>query len=165
MKSPLFAGFFHSPFSSIHPGLMYSKHCCNAHTLKILWYIHNFKKSSRASCWSYLAPSVFDSPKVLPCSCMTGINNVSSKLNFFRKELPKHMILKQRVFLSLWYLKSHWRSKTMTLQQTTQGHLLLIARSGSEIFCRIPKGLEFNQHWGLFVCFHSFVRSRFPTNL
>lgn len=33
---------------------------------------------------------------------------------------------------------------------TMQGHLL-IARHGSEIFCRSPKGLEFKQHWVLHV--------------
>lgn len=34
---------------------------------------------------------------------------------------------------------------------------IINSQIGGETFCRIPKGPEFNQDRGLFVCFHSFV--------
>lgn len=140
-KCHLLTDLSRSSFGSTSFGLTYQKLCCGAFPLKILWCVHNFKKPSRAS-WGLAShpQRLVGGPEVSPCSSMTGFNHASSRLNCFRKEWPKHTILKQRVFLSLCYLKSHWRSKAMTLQQTTQGHLLLIARLAEKHSAGFPRG-------------------------
>ena len=58
-------------FSCLYFCLTYLKHCCYAHTLRILWYVCNLKKR-----WSILQPCLarshtVDDPEVLPCSYIT----------------------------------------------------------------------------------------------
>ena len=79
------------------------------------------------------------------------------KLILQKRRIQAH-IFKEDIFTFLWYLKSHWRRKAMTLERKMQGHFL-IARYGSEISHRIPKGLELSQHRVLYILL--FFRSSF----